>query len=178
MTSLSSSWKALACAVLILSGLAATERADAGAATDQRVASFARSSTLSPVVQVAGGVYCKTRSMRVRAKNVLGQTLWWYQQRLRWCWRVKIGDVARITEATPRCAGTTYGITGWGYWWEFVRHIDCQYTGGVGSRYVLRYRQGHFRYFPLRTGCIQNKFPWAWGRGHSGGVSYAGGGGA
>ena len=142
------------------------------------MASLTVRTKLSPAVEIAGGTFCKTRTKRVNAKNVLRRTLWWYQQRLRWCWRNKIGDVARITYATPRCGGTTYGITSWGYWWGFVRHVDCQYAGGIGKRYVFRFRQGHFRYCPLKTGCIQNKFPWAWVRGHAGGVSYADGGGA
>jgi hypothetical protein len=55
------------------------------------------------------------------------------------------GQVAKITSATPRCAGTTYGITTWGYWWEFVGHIDCSWSGGVGYGGVTRYRQGHCR---------------------------------
>jgi hypothetical protein len=183
MNALRRGWPALACAAVILVGLVLASTANA--ATDlrlsvepQKVASFVTSIRLSPAVRVAADIYCKTRSKRVKAKNVLGKTLWWYQQRLRWCWKVQIGQVAKITAATARCAGTTYRITSWGYWWDFVRHVDCQYAGGVGSRYVTRFRQGHFRYCPLRTGCIQNKFPWAWVRGHAGGVSYAGGGGA
>jgi hypothetical protein len=136
------------------------------------------SDRLLPTSHLAGAVYCKTREKKVTAESALtGANLWWYKQRLRWCWNQTPGQVAKITSATPRCAGTTYGITIWGYWWEFVGHIDCDWSGGVGSGGVTRYRQGHLRYCPQPTGCIQNKFPWVWVKGYVGGTSQAGGGG-
>lgn len=168
--------------IVTLVGLLAASTATASSSlraeiAPQQVASFETVDTRTAATRISATIYCKGAAKTVRAKNVLGQVLWWYRQRLSWCWSQDPGKVAKITSASPRCARTTYGITGWGYWWEFVRHVDCKWDGGVGYGGVTRWRKGHFRYCPIKTGCIQNKFPYAWVTGYVGGTYKTGGGG-
>lgn len=134
----------------------------------QQVASFstaARSLGSWTRLTASGTIYCYGKQKTIRAKNAIGKTMWWYRQRLVWCGTLGPDYYWIVTSVNKRCTKTTYGITLYGAWWEFVGHTDCYYSGGIGKGQVMRGRQGHFRYCTPWTGCISNLFPWAkvWG---------------
>lgn len=173
-------------AALIVGALAVASSAPAGSLPTMdgtmvsgRVASVERTTKTFPVASTAEDIYCYGKNSTYRAKNAIGNTLWFYRQHLGWCGQLNSAHYWVIVGTTPKCQRTSYKITNVGgvTGWEFIGHVDCQYAGGVGKGFVKRWREGHFRLCPVKVGgCVQNVFPFVWVRGDAIGAFTRGGG--
>ena len=143
MISLLSSWRALACAALILSGLMLAERAEArSVVTGKTTASTAS--------------ICYTYNPKVTKKNRVGITLYRMQVNLRWC-----SNGRRIVEVSASRAWFPYVAS----WCCHVVDVSAPvsrwetYNGHWhGARYVVR--QGHVKScIPIRAYC-KHYHPW------------------
>lgn len=113
------------------------------------------------------GWKCRTVTSKVTSYSLVNTKLWSYRQKLGWCW-----SRGEIRSATPRCQGTYATVDA--PLWDFVGHVECQSSGGVGQSFVRRWRQGKFR--ACAAWCFQTKLPYVWVRGYADGGWERGGG--
>lgn len=102
------------------------------------------------IVPPPGGGSCKWAQVERWAKNVLGQKLWSYFQKIEWCYNgTYITAKTRLRWAEVYFPG-----------WEFKGHIGNYESGGVGYWSYRAWTQGKFSFCPLNLGCIQHVYPW------------------
>ena len=167
----------------IVLALALASQAGAASWSNRVVAIEATAGKVKPAPQLAAktdAVACYGRAVAAKGKTTVGLIAWKYKQRVYWCSDLVTKDncncwlvVNYPSSPTKPCTGTSYKITTAGSigGWEFVRHVDCKYGGGVGHPNIYRWREGHFRYCPIKAGaCVQDVFPFAWIKGNGNGL--------
>lgn len=107
----------------------------------------------SPVAlsSAAAGSGCWTGTIWEKGYNLLGGTVWQYNQQINWC-----SNGHTITSRQP---ANDYGDnTGLGWNWD-TSYSKFTNSGGAGSSFWTHWNQGHFclgAYFA----CVQNSYPW------------------
>lgn len=79
---------------------------------------------------------CKAAVGSIYLKNIFGNELWGYFQRMDWCW----GSGGKITSKSRTRWAEVYAPA-----WEFVKHIGSTQSGGVDYTYWRAWTQGHFK---------------------------------
>jgi hypothetical protein len=98
----------------------------------------------------AGG--CWTWTWNRQGRNLFGQVIWQFNQRMNWC-----SNGSTLTSKTR----TVWASNMW-FFWSYSGLVpggDSQ-SGGVGYSYWRSFVQGEFKYCPPGVGCIQYNYPW------------------
>jgi hypothetical protein len=125
---------------------------------DSRVISVASSEALTTTEPIAtgdvetaeataSGSSCSRKIRTVRYKNVLGSTLLFVKQEIKWCWRLgTLTYVGRIASSdTP------------GAFWKKVGSLETNAWGGKGNYEARRLAAQTFEFCSKITGCIKER---------------------
>lgn len=98
----------------------------------------------------ADGSTCRQNTMWIEGRNLVGWTLWRYNQQIKWCYKGgKITSASRLNRW-----GTVSGLV-----WEFKGHTGSAISGGKGKTSYNAWTQGHFAACAVWV-CAQHKYPW------------------
>lgn len=95
---------------------------------------------------------CKQITGKITTKNVMGDTIYTFQQTAVWCW----------SSGSITYKYSDYNVSSPGQFWEFKGLVDSQSSSGTTSPWI-RYREGYFaQCFPnwLGGGCYHKSYPW------------------
>lgn len=103
---------------------------------------------------VGASITCWTWTWQRDGKNIFGETLWSYFQRIDWC-----GNGSTITISPHGVQRTRWGEVYVPFWqW---RHIGSQTWGGVGQQTYRAWTQAEFKLCLVpEVGCVQYAYPW------------------